>query len=334
MTVSNSNNRTRLAVSGLTYDFTFAIDADTEILVYEITDDVAVLLTLTTDYTVSISTITEGGTVTLTGASSADEILMIRDKEYQQTADIPVRGGFNEAVIEGALDNLEMQIQQLKELIDFCVKQESTLVPVTVTIPIPEDGLALVWDGTSGSLMNAPIDAGAIADNLAASQAAQAAAEAAQAAAEAAQAAAVTAATFVGFSATKGGAQSISAGATTKIQYATEVFDIGSYYDNVTNYRFKPLVAGYYHICGSVSMVATAVDKRDTLYIYKNGSPYATQYFQNAISGEYCSAEVSQIIHFNGTTDYVEIFVYNGDSSARSTAAAEETYFYGSKVGV
>jgi len=187
MTISNSNNRTRLAVSGLTYDFTFTIDNEAEILVYVITDDVASLLTLATDYTVSISSIVEGGTVTLTGASSADEILMIRNKAYQQTADIPIRSGFNEAVIEGALDNLEMQIQQLKELLDFSVKQDLTAVPVPVIIPTPEDGLALVWDGTAGALRNSPVDAGAVSDGIVAAQAAQTAAEAAQTAAETAQ---------------------------------------------------------------------------------------------------------------------------------------------------
>lgn len=203
MTVSNSNNRTRLAYSGLTYDFTFKIDDDSEILVYSITAaGVATLKTLTTDYTVSISTITEGGTVTLTGAiSGAAEILMVRDKDYAQAADIPVRGGFNESIIEGALDSLEMQIQQVKELIDYCVKQSSTVVPVTVTIPAPEAGMALVWDDAEdGTLINGPVDAAAVAGAVADAEASAAAALASETAAGVSQAAAaasaVTAASF------------------------------------------------------------------------------------------------------------------------------------------
>lgn len=190
MTVSNSNNRTRLSISGLTYDFTFKIDDDSEILVYLITDDVADLQVLTTDYTVSISSVTEGGTVTLTGASSADEILMVRNKDYVQSADIPARGGFNEPVIEGALDDLAMQIQQLKELLDYSVKQDSTAVQLDIVLPTPQDGYALGWDGVSGAMQNLAVDSAAIADSLAAAAASASAAAASQSSASASASAA------------------------------------------------------------------------------------------------------------------------------------------------
>jgi hypothetical protein len=139
MTVASSVNRTRLAISGYDYDFTFKINSDTDLLVYTVEEvagvDVPTLLTLGTDYEVTIDTVGEGGTVQ-TGsyvlavwtpaAPSGDEILMIRNIPYTQTADIPVRGGFNESVIEGALDNIVMQIQQLKELVDYSVTDDPT----------------------------------------------------------------------------------------------------------------------------------------------------------------------------------------------------------------
>ena len=180
MTVSNSNNRTRLAVNAAEYDFTFRIDDESEILVYLINtvddEEIATLQTLTTNYTVTISTITEGGTVSFQESDGlggydpvtpdCDEVLMIRNKPYTQVADIPVRGGFNERTIELALDNLAMQVQQVKDLIDYDVTSD----PVAVA--------------------SASASASAAAASAVDAETAQAAAEVAQAAAEVAQAAA------------------------------------------------------------------------------------------------------------------------------------------------
>lgn len=136
MTVTNSNNRTRLSISGYDYDFTFRIDAETELLVYTIdSEGAATLLTLNTDFLVTLDSINEAGSIQ-TGsyvdavwtpaAPTGDEILMIRNKPYTQSADIPVRGGFREDVIEQALDDLEMQIQQLKESVDYVLNPDPT----------------------------------------------------------------------------------------------------------------------------------------------------------------------------------------------------------------
>jgi hypothetical protein len=38
----------------------------------------------------------------------------------------------------------------------------------------------------------------------------------------------------------------------TKVQIDTEVFDTDRYYDNTTNYRFTPLVAGKYFVYGNI----------------------------------------------------------------------------------
>src|SRR5210317_926611 len=41
--------------------------------------------------------------------------------------------------------------------------------------------------------------------------------------------------------------QSISHNTATKVQCNDEIFDTDGYYDNATNYRFTPLVAGKYY---------------------------------------------------------------------------------------
>ena len=46
----------------------------------------------------------------------------------------------------------------------------------------------------------------------------------------------------------------------TKIPFQTKVFDTSSAFDNITNYRFQPLVAGYYQCTAGYSIsIATGV---------------------------------------------------------------------------
>ncbi len=174
MVVANSNDRTRLAVNAADYDFTFRIDDESEIKVYLVNtvdgEEVLTLQTLTTNYTVTIDTVNEGGTVSFQESDGeggydpvtpdCDEVLMVRNVAFTQAADIPVRGGFRETVIELALDKLEMQIQQLKGAIDYSADSD----PVSVA--------------------SAAASAAAAAASETAAETAQAAAEVAQAAAE------------------------------------------------------------------------------------------------------------------------------------------------------
>ena len=199
MTVSNSNNRDRLTANGVLvdFDFTFKIFANTDILVYIVdTSDVATLKTLTTDYTVDIASTTEGGTVTMLAApTNLYEVLMIRSTPNTQEADILVNEGFSETVIENALDRLAMQIQQLQEDVDRSAKIESTSEITTVTLPDPEDGYVIGWNGTDGTMQNLAVDEVSIEDAIDQDETAQTAAELAQAGAETAETNAETAET-------------------------------------------------------------------------------------------------------------------------------------------
>ena len=106
------------------------------------------------------------------------------------------------------------------------------------------------------------------------------------------------------FSATAGTSQTISTSTWTKIQFATKQFDTTGAFDNVTNYRFQPLVAGYY-------LITLAAGHGNASYnvlasIYKNGSGYQ-QGQGNATSATYDPVtNISCVIYFNGSTDYVE----------------------------
>ena len=65
------------------------------------------------------------------------------------------------------------------------------------------------------------------------------------------------------FKAYQSSAQTLANTTFTKISFDTEVFDTASCYDNSTNYRFTPNVAGYYYIKGMVRFAGTSDGKDD-----------------------------------------------------------------------
>jgi hypothetical protein len=108
------------------------------------------------------------------------------------------------------------------------------------------------------------------------------------------------------FSAYLGSNQSITSGVFTKIQFNTEAFDTNSNYDNATNYRFTPTVAGYYQINGKFA--STVNTTLLVITMYKNGSEFIrggdNRVSQNAGS----SVSVNALVYCNGTTDYLELY--------------------------
>ena len=59
------------------------------------------------------------------------------------------------------------------------------------------------------------------------------------------------------FSAYQSTAQSLPQNVITKIQFQTKEFDTANAFDAVTNFRFQPLVAGYYQVTGSFQIATT-----------------------------------------------------------------------------
>jgi len=108
------------------------------------------------------------------------------------------------------------------------------------------------------------------------------------------------------FSAYLGSNQSISGSVFTKVNLSVEYFDTNSNYDNSTNYRFTPTIAGYYLINGTLFFGGTTVS-RGIVSIFKNGSEYART--DNSISTQLASS-ISSLIYMNGTTDYIELYAY------------------------
>ena len=132
--------------------------------------------------------------------------------------------------------------------------------------------------------------------------------------------------------------QTVGDGVVTKVQIDTEVFDTNGYYDNATNYRYTPLVAGKYFVYGSVyarTATSSALDWGIT-YIYKNGAVYKeqiTQFTNNR--GRQASVYISTVIDMNGSSDYVEIFGNTNVSSGTPEFSSfnNGTYFGAYRIG-
>lgn len=130
------------------------------------------------------------------------------------------------------------------------------------------------------------------------------------------------------FSAYQSSSQSLTGTVWTKLQLQTEEFDTNSNFDNVTNYRFTPTVAGYYQVNGRLQLqtfvTQVAVD------IYKNGSSYKN--LQNtSVTTSVFMAGGSALIYLNGSTDYIELYGYSS-STANTANNQTTTYFQASMV--
>jgi hypothetical protein len=130
------------------------------------------------------------------------------------------------------------------------------------------------------------------------------------------------------FSAYQSSNQSFSANTQTKVTCNIEEFDTNNNYDNATNYRFTPTVAGYYQVNGATTLGSSVTSC--TLSIYKNG----TQYKEGALSNSniaYPMATANCLVYLNGTTDYIEMYVYaNGAQSTQGVSYI--TYFQAAMI--
>lgn len=125
------------------------------------------------------------------------------------------------------------------------------------------------------------------------------------------------------------GNQSVSNNTWTKATMNTEEFDTNNYFDSSTNYRFTPLIAGYYQISGAIYLTNSSGNiSTPNIAIYKNGSSYKRGSFQLASANTDSISVVSALVYLNGSTDYIELWGFIGGSSTSPVFAANSTYSY------
>jgi hypothetical protein len=133
------------------------------------------------------------------------------------------------------------------------------------------------------------------------------------------------------FSAYQSSSQTISNNTVTKIQFQTEEFDTANAFDNTTNYRFTPQVAGYYQVnCGIGNSSGFGNGVEVLFGIAKNGG--IVKYVWD-ITSNIAIMNGTALIYMNGSTDYLEIYFaqYSG-SSKTINANSQVTYFQASMV--
>lgn len=120
-----------------------------------------------------------------------------------------------------------------------------------------------------------------------------------------------------------GTSQTVTAETSTKLTWSTEAFDTNT---NFASDRFTPTIAGKYLIIVSARCAQPGMCIPS---IYKNGTLYAqTQWTNHNFSDQ--APQATAIIDMNGTTDYVEAFIYSSGTIIGGTA--DRTYFSGSQI--
>ena len=127
---------------------------------------------------------------------------------------------------------------------------------------------------------------------------------------------------------------SLSDAATVKMQVNSETYDSGTVYDNSSNYRFTPGVAGKYFIYGAVLMssAATANLREAEVYIYKNGSVIGKTSFNYVDQYSQSATPMLNIVDVANTTDYYELYAQlntqnSGNWKAVGDSTQQRTYF-------
>ena len=132
------------------------------------------------------------------------------------------------------------------------------------------------------------------------------------------------------FSAYQSSTQTIANATFTKVALQSEEFDTAGCFDTST-FRFTPTVAGYYQINGGSGVNITSGG--GVVEIYKNSGRYKRGNAATTVSGITVHITVSALVYLNGSTDYVELYIYqNSAGSASSHAGSEWNYLNGALV--
>lgn len=105
----------------------------------------------------------------------------------------------------------------------------------------------------------------------------------------------------------------LTSGNAVKVAFGTEEFDNGSFYDNATNFRIQPTIAGKYQISWGVRVFGNTGDtvRVALTTLYKNGAAFKNGSGFGHGSAAQCDSFYSSgsiLVDANGSSDYFEIF--------------------------
>jgi|DEB0MinimDraft_12_1074336.scaffolds.fasta_scaffold48076_2 hypothetical protein len=126
--------------------------------------------------------------------------------------------------------------------------------------------------------------------------------------------------------------QTISDNTDTKVTFDTEEFDTDSAYDNSSNYRFTPQVAGKYLVYLSLGINAAGDAQLQNIYAFikKNGSNIKISHNNYAgNNSRFGTVNVVAAVTFNGSSDYIEANAQAADSSGSALIQAGDYSTFG-----
>jgi hypothetical protein len=129
------------------------------------------------------------------------------------------------------------------------------------------------------------------------------------------------------FSAYANAGTSLTNGAFTKISFQVEDYDTNN---NFASSRFTPTVAGYYQISAAANIVGGTTAEL-SIAVYKNGSGHR-QGSDFITAGTQYSQTISTLVYCNGSTDYIEIYVYIAAASKSTGTGDNSVWFNGAMI--
>lgn len=124
----------------------------------------------------------------------------------------------------------------------------------------------------------------------------------------------------------------MAAGSYTKAAFNSESLDSSGYYDASINYRFTPLVSGWYEVFFQLASSTGTSGETCQATLRKNGSMVNGGTYL-AVTGAANFKSVAQdLIYLNGSTDYVEAWAYLPAGVTTMNGDPNGTYFYAKRV--
>ena len=137
------------------------------------------------------------------------------------------------------------------------------------------------------------------------------------------------------FEARLSSSQSLADDTVSKVEIDSVIFDTDSCYDNSTNYRFTPTVAGKYLIYGHI-FIESLNDDQMQIRIYKNGSILSLGGQRTGTGSATNQLNMSLIDEANGSTDYYELYAFQDSGGAVNINASTtqfRTWFGAYRIG-
>ncbi len=123
----------------------------------------------------------------------------------------------------------------------------------------------------------------------------------------------------------QGGAQTVTNGADAVVTFGDDFDPQGWFASN----KFQPTIAGYYTLYAQVWWDAGAVtNNQNNIQFRKNGSTQLAITQDQIVTGSGYTQSLSTVAYFNGTTDYIEVTAYTGNTTSQNiNSAGSGTYF-------